>query len=105
MLCSSSLFNSTPTTQIYPLSLHDALPICVFTQKQLTPAAKVIDQATNGAISKLLESEFKAKKNTHIVLRQLPNVKAQRVVVIGVGESEKYNTKTHFEAEKCFSQY
>src|SRR5690625_6282410 len=55
-----------------------ALAVGVFTQKQLTPAAKVIDQATNGAISKLLESEFKAKKNTHIVLRQLPNVKAQR---------------------------
>lgn len=82
-----------------------ALAVGVFTQKQLTPAAKVIDQATNGAISKLLESEFKAKKNTHIVLRQLPNVKAQRVVVIGLGESEKYNTKTHFEAEKCFSEY
>src|SRR5436190_13104870 len=26
--CSSFFFNDTPTPEIYPLSLHDALPIC-----------------------------------------------------------------------------
>src|SRR3989338_6777952 len=28
-------FNDTATTEIYPLSLHDALPICVFEQPAL----------------------------------------------------------------------
>src|SRR2546430_11892676 len=28
MICSFFFFNDTATTEIYPLSLHDALPIC-----------------------------------------------------------------------------
>src|SRR5688572_32343560 len=34
---SSFLFNDTPTTEIYTLSLHDALPICAAAEHQ--PAA------------------------------------------------------------------
>jgi len=82
-----------------------ALAVGVFSEKELSAAAQELDKASDGALAAVLESEFKAKAKTHIVLRQLPGVKAQRVVLVGLGKQAKYNTKTHFEAEQQFAQY
>src|SRR2546429_3225515 len=40
-------FNDTATTEIYTLSLHDALPICEGNRKRLVPAA---DRALRGGV-------------------------------------------------------
>ena len=39
-------FNDTATTEIYTLSLHDALPICVFKEKEdsMTNSASAIPE-------------------------------------------------------------
>jgi len=38
-----------------------ALAVGVFTEKELSPAAKALDEASQGAISAVLDNEFKAK--------------------------------------------
>lgn len=93
---------STPLVEIETA----ALAVGVYTEKTLSPAAMELDKATQGAITAVLEDgEFKAKPKSHLVLRQLPGVAAQRIVLVGLGDKEKYNTKTHFEAEKQFAAY
>src|SRR2546427_8066655 len=39
--CCFFFFNDTATTEIYTLSLHDALPICVFVPIGVAPSLKV----------------------------------------------------------------
>src|SRR5438045_6132869 len=40
MILSSFFFNDTPTTEIYTLSLHDALPICRQSRHERSRAAR-----------------------------------------------------------------
>lgn len=96
---------STQTTA----SLHQiktaALAVGVFTDNVLSNAADIIDNASNGAIREVLKSEFAAKPNTHLVLRNLPGVTAARVILIGLGKQESYNAKTYAKAERTFANY
>ncbi len=83
----------------------EALAVGVFKNQVLSPAAEQIDQASQGAIRSVLESEFKGDAKTSLVLRQLPGVAAKRVVIIGLGEQKKYNAKAHAAAEATFATY
>ncbi len=96
---------STQTTA----SLHQiktaALAVGVFADGILSAAADIIDHASNGALRAVLNSEFKAKPNTHLVLRNLPGVSAVRVVLVGLGKQERYNAAAHASAELVFANY
>jgi leucyl aminopeptidase len=96
---------STQTT----VSLHQiktaALAVGVFADATLSPSADVIDNASNGALRAVLKSEFKAKPNTRLVLRNLPGVAAARVVLVGLGKPENYNGAAHAGAERTFAAY
>jgi len=91
------------------LSLHQlktpALAVGVFSDKKLSKAAEVIDQASNGAIQEVLKSEFKARPNTSITLRNLEGVQAKRVILIGLGKEADYDSATHAAAEQAFANY
>ena len=90
-------------------SLHQiktsALAIGVFTNQVLTPDADIIDRASNGAIRKVLKSEFSAKSGSHLVLRNLEGIKAERIVLVGLGDQDKYQAAQHKAAESTFAQY
>src|SRR6476659_10444674 len=45
VLCFFFFFNDTATTEIYTLSLHDALPICAYTQAQKFGADVLISRS------------------------------------------------------------
>lgn len=96
---------STQTTA----SLHQiktaALAVGVFADGILSPAADIIDHASNGALRNVLNSEFKAKPNTHLVLRNLPGVAAARVVLVGLGKQDRYNPTGHAGGELAFANY
>ncbi len=96
---------STQTTA----SLHQiktgALAVGVFTDGQLSAAADVIDNASNGALQSVLKSEFPGKPNTHLVLRNLPGVNATRVILVGLGKQDSYNAAAHARAEQVFANY
>lgn len=96
---------STQTTA----SLHQiktaALAVGVFADGVLSPAADIIDRAAGGALRAVLKTEFKAKPDTHLVLRNLTGVAAVRVILIGLGKQEAYKAVTHASAEFAFARY
>src|SRR5690606_7959489 len=96
---------STQTTA----SLHQiktaALAVGVFTDGILSTAADIIDRASNGALRAVVKTEFKAKPNTHLVLRNLPGVTATRIILIGLGKQDSYNAAAHAGAELAFANY
>lgn len=91
------------------VSLHQikttALAVGVFTDGVLSAAAEILDRASDGMLSAVIKKEFKAKPNTHLVLRSLPGIKAERVILVGLGSQEEYKTKQHKEAETQFAKY
>ncbi|TEA78504.1 leucyl aminopeptidase [Allopusillimonas ginsengisoli] len=96
---------STQTTA----SLHQiktaALGVGVFTDGVLTPAADIIDRASNGALRAVVKTEFKAAAGTSIVLRNLPGVTAARVILVGLGAQKDYTAAKHASAERAFAKY
>lgn len=89
-------------------SLHQAktaaLAVGVFADGILTPAAQLIDRASDGAIRAIVESEFPARPGTTLILRNLTGVTAPRVVLVGLGKQESYNAGIHAQAEQAFAQ-
>src|SRR4028118_2445217 len=62
-------FNDTATTEIYPLSLHDALPIC-YQRAHLPPTPLLTDQDVCG-FDYRSEERFSRNAETDIVCRLL----------------------------------
>src|SRR5690554_6910007 len=96
------------STLITP-SLHQtktaALAVGVFTDGALSPAADIIDKASNGAIKAVLKTEFKAKPNTRLVLRNVPGITAERIILVGLGAQNSYKASVHASAERTFAAY
>src|SRR5438034_10833176 len=62
--CSLFFFNDAATTEIYTLSLHDALPICA----RIWPETIVdFDQGLNKAISKIREALGDSAENPRFI--------------------------------------
>src|SRR4026209_3056067 len=69
--CCFFVFNDTATTEIYTLSLHDALPICPARGRR--PALPLLPHPQGGGASDGLRSEERFSRNaeTDIVCRLL----------------------------------
>jgi leucyl aminopeptidase len=78
---------------IKPLSPETAKAACVvvgiYAGKELTPAAKRIDQASRGALGKAL-GDISGKNGATLLLRGLPGVNAERVLLVGLGERSEF---------------
>ncbi len=89
------------------VSIHQvktaALSVGIFTDGVLSPAADVIDRASNGAIRAVMKSEFTGKANSTLVLRALAGVAATRVVLVGLGKQAEYSARVHAKAEQAFA--
>lgn len=94
---------STQTTA----SLHQvktaALAVGVYADGVLSPAADLIDRASNGAVRSVVKSEFRGRAGSTLTLRNLPGVTAQRVVLVGLGKQDEYSARTHASAEQAFA--
>jgi len=90
-------------------SLHQiktaALAVGVYTDGILSAAAELIDRAANGALREVVKSEFRGRTGSTLVLRALPGVTAQRVVLVGLGKQAEYAAKAHATAEQGFAAY
>jgi len=75
----------------------------IFTDGVLSPAADVIDRASNGAIRAVMKSEFTGAANSTLVLRDLSGVAAQRILLVGLGKQAEYSARVHAAAEKAFT--
>jgi leucyl aminopeptidase len=89
------------------VSIHQvktaALAVGIFTDGVLSPAADVIDRASNGAIRAVMKTEFTGAANSTLILRDLHGVAAQRVILVGLGKQADYNARVHAHAEKTFA--
>jgi leucyl aminopeptidase len=94
---------STQTTA----SLHQvktaALAVGVYADGVLSPAADLVDRASNGAVRSVVKSEFRGRAGSTLTLRNLPGVTAQRVVLVGLGKQDEYSARTHASAEQAFA--
>ncbi|MCX8048389.1 MAG: leucyl aminopeptidase [Methylohalobius sp.] len=74
----------------------DCLIIGVYERQKLSPSAKEIDQASDGFLTKLLKREhFKAKEGDTLLLHQLPGCRADRVLVVGLGDALELSAKQY----------
>ncbi len=94
---------STQTTASAHQIKTAALAVGVYADGQLSAAAELIDRAANGALRAVVKAEFRARPGATLVLRNLPGVTAQRVVLVGLGKREEYCARTHASAEQAFA--
>ncbi len=65
--------------------------------KDLTPAAKRLDQAARGALRRALD-DLAGKAGSTLLLRALPGVAAERVLLVGLGERKEFSETTYRDA-------
>jgi leucyl aminopeptidase len=70
--------------------------------QELTPAAKRIDQASKGALKKAL-ADLASRTGSTLLLRGLPGVAAQRVLLVGLGEFKDYGEAAYRDAVRAAS--
>lgn len=68
----------------------DCLVVAVYADNELSDVAKILDDKSNGAISRFLElGDFTGKVEQLETLYQLDNIVAKRIMLIGLGEKDK----------------
>ncbi len=65
--------------------------------QELTPAARRVDQAAKGALRKAL-GDLAARAGSTLLLRALPGVAAERVLLVSLGEREEYAEAAYRDA-------
>jgi len=88
-------------------SLHQvktaALAVGIFADGAFSAEAETLDLASGGAIRAVTKAEFKGRVGSTLLLRNLAGVSAARVVLVGLGDKEKYSIATHQQAEQAFA--
>ena len=65
--------------------------------QELTPAAKRVDQAAKGALKKAL-GDLAGRAGSTLLLRSLPGVAAERVLLVGLGERKEFSESAYRDA-------
>ena len=69
----------------------------VYENGQLSPSARVLDKASKGYLRKILKrDDISGKANQTLLLHDVPNVGATRVLLVGLGNEKSMNS-----AEVC----
>jgi leucyl aminopeptidase len=86
---------------IRPLSPETAKAGCVvlgvYAEKELTAAARRVDQRSRGALSAAL-SDLSGKAGSTLLLRALPHVAAERVLLVGLGAKNEFAESAYRDA-------
>ena len=85
--------NNNPATD-----KHDCVILPIFTKEKkilLSDAAQIVDNISTNKIQTLLDQgDFKAKTGNTLMLYNLENIKASRVLLLGYGDEDKLNSKS-----------
>ena len=74
----------------------DCLIVAVYQDKQLSNAAKALDSIANNALSDFLAlGDFSGKVAQSATLYHVPNINSKRLILIGCGEAEQFNSRAH----------
>ena len=66
LLLEKNFFNDTATTEIYTLSLHDALPIYVYLKYNLLRAIPISDYDTRTQVGYIESKKYKQIGRAHV---------------------------------------
>ena len=89
----------SPTTTTVTDAEVDAVIVGFYDGEALQGAAAAVDEATGGALARLIEAgEVKGEKLSTATLLAPAGVKATQVVVVGLGKRDALNRQTTFQA-------
>ena len=89
-----SIKNGNPEKQ-----QSDCAVVGVFEGNKLSDAAKDFDKASNKSISEVLKNgDFEGKLNSTLLLHQLKDVAATRVLLVGLGKQDDFTEKQYRQA-------
>ncbi|MES2499462.1 MAG: leucyl aminopeptidase [Pseudomonadota bacterium] len=92
-----SIKNGNPEKQ-----QSDCVVVGVFEGNKLSDAAKELDKASSKAISAILKNgDFEGKLNATLLLHQLTDVAAARVMLVGLGKQDEFNEKHYRQAARA----
>ena len=92
-----SIKNGNPEKQ-----QSDCAIVGVFEGNKLSDAAKDLDKASKKAISEVLKNgDFEGKLNSTLVLHQLNDVAAKRVLLVGLGKQDDFTGKQYRQAVRA----
>jgi leucyl aminopeptidase len=72
----------------------------VYADKELTPAARRVDQKSRGELKAAL-ADLSGKAGSTLLLRALPNVAAERVLLVGLGARKEFAEPAYREAVRA----
>ncbi len=82
-----AVISSTPAEQVTSCAI-----IGIFDSRSMTSAATAFDKASGGAVSAVLDrGDLDGKKGQHVLLGQLNNCAAERVLLVGCGKKDKFD--------------
>ena len=73
------------------------LVLGVYSQKSLTPAARRVDEASRGALSRALD-DLAAKPGSTLLLRDLDGIAAERVLLVSLGDKAEFGAAQYRDA-------
>ncbi len=74
----------------------------IFDNNQLTESAKAIDKESSGYLKKILKrGDIKGKANQVLVLHDVPNINAARVMLVGLGNPETIDAARYVTVAKA----
>lgn len=77
----------------------DVLVVGAFTDGTLTPGGRAVDEASGGRLRKVLErGDLERAPGSALMLYDLPGVSASRVLVVSLGERERFDDKAWRDA-------
>ncbi len=77
----------------------DCIIVGVYKNQQLSPSATIVDDNTHQLIRNLIErGDIKGKSNETLLISVVPDSTIQRVLLIGLGDEEKFNLKLYRKA-------
>ncbi|UOF93887.1 MAG: leucyl aminopeptidase [Bordetella sp.] len=82
----------------------EALGIGIYADGFLTKIADLLDQASNGFIRDILNTEFLSNEQKTLILYKIPGIMAKRIILVKLGNKSDYSMKIHANAEEEFAQ-
>ena len=71
----------------------------VFESRKLTAAGSALDRATKGYLAGILKrGDMEGKAGTTLVLHGVPHIKAERVMLLGLGPAENFGDRQYHDA-------
>lgn len=81
---------------------HNCVIVGIYESQQMSNAARAIDDASSGYISNILKrGDLDGKSESTLMLHHVPNVNAERVLLVGLGKADEFSEKQYCKAVRA----